>query len=125
MATAEETGATLAEEVAALEWYHTIELAPGLETPGWHDLRPIAGDVPFPASLAGKRCLDVGTSDGFWAFEMERRGAAEGVALDLDDPASYDWPEPRPAEPTLPANREAGPNPAFRLAHEALGSSVE
>jgi tRNA (mo5U34)-methyltransferase len=28
------------------------------------------------------RCLDVGTADGFWAFELERRGAAEVVALD-------------------------------------------
>lgn len=42
--------------------------------------------MPWPASLAGLRCLDVGTMDGFWAFEMERRGAAEVVAIDLPDP---------------------------------------
>ena len=37
----------------------------------------------LPASLAGKTALDVGTADGFWAFEMERRGAARVVAIDL------------------------------------------
>ena len=34
--------------------------------------------------MSGMRALEVGTWDGFWAFEMERRGA-EVVALDLDD----------------------------------------
>jgi tRNA (mo5U34)-methyltransferase len=42
--------------------------------------------MPWPATLAGRRCLDVGTLDGFWAFEMERRGAADVVAVDLPDP---------------------------------------
>jgi tRNA (mo5U34)-methyltransferase len=37
--------------------------------------------LPWP-DVRGKRCLDVGTADGFWAFELERRGAAEVVALD-------------------------------------------
>lgn len=32
----------------------------------------------------GMCALNVGTWDGFWAFEMERRGA-EVVALNLDD----------------------------------------
>src|SRR5260370_7743870 len=32
------------------------------------------------------RCLDAAPRDGFWAFEMERRGAAEVVALDLQGP---------------------------------------
>ena len=66
------------------------------------------------------RALDVGTWDGFWAFEMERRGA-EVVALDLDDEATLDWP-PRRRPATFPTEpRGAG----FRLAHELLGSSVE
>jgi tRNA (mo5U34)-methyltransferase len=34
----------------------------------------------------------VGTFDGFWAFEMERLGAAGVVALDVDDPTALDWP---------------------------------
>jgi tRNA (mo5U34)-methyltransferase len=94
-------------------------------TPGHYDLRGVARSLPLPESLAGMRCLDVGTSDGFWAFEMERRGAAEVVALDIDDPALYDWPEPRPADPSRPANREPGANRGFALAHRALGSAVE
>ena len=60
-------------------------------TPGWHDTRPIVHEVPFP-SLIGKRCLDVGTFDGFWALEMERRGADEVVAIDVIDPQEWDWP---------------------------------
>ncbi len=74
------------------EWYHTIELAPGVETPGWFDTRGVVPELPFPASLAGKRCLDVATFDGFWAFEMERRGAAETVGIDILDPMAWDWP---------------------------------
>ncbi|PWU24508.1 MAG: TIGR04290 family methyltransferase, partial [Candidatus Rokuibacteriota bacterium] len=31
--------------------------------------------MPWPAALSGQRWLDVGTMGGFWAFEMERRGA--------------------------------------------------
>ena len=49
------------------------------------------------------RALDVGTWDGFWAFEMERRGA-EVVALDLDDERELDWP---PAGDP-PSTRDAG-----------------
>jgi tRNA (mo5U34)-methyltransferase len=33
----------------------------------------------------------VGTADGFLAFELERRGAAEVVALDLPEPDDWDW----------------------------------
>jgi tRNA (mo5U34)-methyltransferase len=119
------TSTGLAEQVGELSWYHTIELPHGVVTRGHYDTRRAARTVPLPESLAGMRCLDVGTSDGFWAFEMERRGAAEVVALDIDDPARYDWPEPRPERASRPANQDPGPNPAFLLAHGALRSSVE
>src|SRR4051795_7659096 len=79
-------------EVLDREWYHTLELEPGVVTPGWFDTRRALASVPFPASLAGKRCLDVATFDGFWAFEMERRGASETLAIDLLDPTQADWP---------------------------------
>ena len=36
----------------------------------------------LPRDLRGRRALDIGTFDGFWAFELERRGA-EVVAIDL------------------------------------------
>ena len=115
----------LADRVAQAQWYHTIELPGGIVTRGHYDKRPTVTKMPFPASLAGMRCLDVGTSDGFWAFEMEKRGAAEVVAVDIDDPADYDWPDPPPERPSRTANREPGPNPNFVLAHEALGSRVQ
>ena len=77
------THADVREAVAAVPlWYHTIELAPGLVTPGWFDLRPIVDLMPWP-DVRGRRCLDIGTYDGFLAFEMERRGADEVVALDI------------------------------------------
>ena len=49
------------------------------------DRRPIAAQLPWPA-LDGKRCLDIGTADGFWAREMERRGAADVLATDVGSP---------------------------------------
>jgi 2-polyprenyl-3-methyl-5-hydroxy-6-metoxy-1,4-benzoquinol methylase len=67
------------------EWWHVIELPDGTTTPGSWDLRPLSEQVPWP-DLSGKRCLDIGTADGFWAFEMERRGAAEVVATDVSSP---------------------------------------
>src|SRR5206468_10471681 len=58
-----------------------------LNTP-WYDAvdrRPLAAELPWP-DLAGKRCLDIGTADGFWALEMERRGAADVLATDVGTP---------------------------------------
>jgi tRNA (mo5U34)-methyltransferase len=113
------------EEVAEREWYHTLELAPGVLTPGWFDLRGIVDRVPLPASLAGARCLDVGTFDGFWAFEMERRGAREVIAADILDPMAWDWPagaHPLAIE-ALEKRKQAGRG--FAIAAEALRSNVE
>ena len=114
----------LRERAAALDWYHTIELAPGVVTPGQYDLRPIAGRLPLDGA-AGARALDVGTHDGFYAFELERRGAREVVAIDLAGPLEWDWPG-RPPEALAPAGELAETRKAaFSLAHEALGSSVD
>lgn len=65
------------------EWWHTIDLGSGVATAGWWDLRPTAARVPWPPEVRGGRCLDIGTMDGFWAFELERRGASDVVAIDL------------------------------------------
>jgi tRNA (mo5U34)-methyltransferase len=106
-------------------WYHTLDLGSGVETPGWFDLRPIVGRLPWPA-VAGKRCLDIGTYDGFLAFELERRGAAEVVAVDIADHDQWDWPPDLRAQGGEALARLAGPEKGagFRIAHEALGSSV-
>ncbi len=111
----------LRERVSALGWYHTLELAPGVRTEGMFDLRRHVDRYGLPARLDGMRVLDVGTWDGFWAFELERRGAAEVIALDLDDERALDFPPRRRPDTFPPAPRGAG----FALAKEALGSGVE
>lgn len=107
------------------EWYHTIELAPGVVTPGWMDTRALARELPIPSRLDGMRCLDVATFDGFWAFEMERRGAEEVVAIDVLDPVAWDWPAASEQEvvDALAKRHEGGVG--FEIAKQALGSSVE
>ena len=111
---------------AARTWYHTIDLPDGSATPGWIDTRPVAPLVPWPSSLRGGRCLDVGTFDGFWAFEMERRGAAEVVAIDVDDPERLDFANDyKTAGPEHIKEIGAERGPGFAEAKAALGSSVE
>lgn len=112
----------LAAEIAKEDfWYHTIELPGGIRTPGLFDMPRALSQVRLPDSLRGKRCLDVGTSEGFWAFEMERRGASEVIAMDLGEWSLVDWP---PAYGP-PPERKMEVVPRFKLAREALGSSVE
>ena len=105
-------------------WYHTIELGDGVRTPGMFDHRPVVDRYLLPESTAGMRCLDVGTMDGFWAFELQRRGAAEVVAVDVDDPAALDWP---PAEAARVTDREldVSKGARFALAQAALGTTVD
>ena len=60
-------------------WWHEIELAPGIVTPGDDSNRmklPILDALGLPRDLRGKRALDIGTSDGYFAFELEKRGAS-------------------------------------------------
>jgi tRNA (mo5U34)-methyltransferase len=106
-------------------WYHTIDLAEGVATPGFCDLRPFAPKA-LPESFAGRRCLDVGTFDGFWAFQMERRSADRVFALDLPDGTQADWP-PNTRAANLAESAATGLEwgSGFRLAHEALGSAVQ
>ena len=116
---------SLAERIAAHDWYHTLELAPGVRTPGWFDTRKVPELIGFPASLEGARCLDVGTFDGFWAFEMERRGAAEVIAIDVLDPAGWDWPANATEAMAAAMEQRKAKGAGFELAREALGSAVE
>ncbi|HRE46825.1 MAG TPA: class I SAM-dependent methyltransferase [Aggregatilineales bacterium] len=59
-------------------WYHRIELAPGIITPGVQDSPrnlSFLDEVGLPQDCSGMRVLDVGCRDGYFAFELERRGA--------------------------------------------------
>jgi tRNA (mo5U34)-methyltransferase len=106
-------------------WYHTIDVAPGVSTSGWFDLRPVIERMPWP-DVRGKRCLDVGTSDGFLAFELERRGASEVVATDLAAHGQWDWEvHLRQLGPAyLDEVAGARPGEAFEVARTLLGSDV-
>jgi tRNA (mo5U34)-methyltransferase len=109
------------ERARDISWYHAMELEPGRKTEAMFDLDPMKHHYGLPERLDGKRCLDIGTWDGYWAFEMERRGASEVVALDLDDERELDWPPRRRPETFSQTPRGAG----FRLAHELFDSKVE
>lgn len=65
-------------------WYHSFALPDGRVIDGYLSLRELRNRVdrlPIPENLKGKRVLDVGAWDGWFSFEMERRGA-EVVAID-------------------------------------------
>src|SRR4051794_29599565 len=113
------------EAVAANpNWYHSIELAPGVLTPGQVDLRGVAPRV-LPADLTGRRALDVGTFDGFWAFELERRGAAEVVAIDVESAERAQWPPRNRARLEARAREwDIAVGRGFDLAADCLGSGV-
>ena len=86
-------------------WWHEIELGAGIVTPGDDSNRmklPILDGIGLPQDMSGLRALDVGCSDGYFSFEMERRGASV-LAMDFV-PESYT---------------------GFATAREILGSEVE
>lgn len=106
-------------------WYHTIDLAPGVSTPGVFDLRGVVHRLPWP-DVCGRRCLDVGTYDGFLAFELERRGAAEVIATDISEHAEWDHEVRLGGRSTELLEEIGGQKGAgFQIARELLGSSVQ
>jgi tRNA (mo5U34)-methyltransferase len=110
------------ELLSRYSWWHTIELEGGLVTPGVWDIRHLPPQIPWPESLEGKRCLDVGTMDGFWAFEMERRGAGEILAIDVPYSENDTKPERR-AELVQRNHRKAGET--FNVLVDLLGSKAK
>ena len=119
--TREELHARVADNPA---WYHTLEVAPGVATDGYVDWRAKASSI-LPGDLSGKRCLDIGTYDGFWAFEMERRGG-EVIAIDVEQLNAADWPAIN-RDRLERTQREWGLElgKGFRIAHELRGSNVK
>jgi tRNA (mo5U34)-methyltransferase len=84
-------------------WWHSFELPDGRLVEGVSTLesqRLRLAQFPIPERLNGKRVLDIGTWDGWFAFEMERRGA-DVVAIDCWD------------------------NPRLREMHVKLGSHID
>ncbi|HXP86779.1 MAG TPA: methyltransferase domain-containing protein [Bryobacteraceae bacterium] len=84
-------------------WWHSFELPDGRVIRGVSEipaLRERLGQFPIPQDLTGRRALDIGCWDGWFSFELERRGA-EVVAIDIWD------------------------NPRFREMHAVYGSRVD
>jgi tRNA (mo5U34)-methyltransferase len=106
-------------------WYHTFHLPGGVVTPGGVDTYDELRRIPFPRSLTGQRCLDIGTADGFWAFEMERRGAAEVLAIDVRNPLDQDWPGNAVRSQQESWDEDYSRRGGFDLAREALDSEVQ
>jgi tRNA (mo5U34)-methyltransferase len=96
------------DELAAIPWFHRIDLGDGRITPGVDDTATKLAQVRLPEDLSGKSVLDIGAWDGFFSFEAERRGASRVVALD-----GGVWNVP-----------EIGRR-GFDYARRALGSKVE
>jgi tRNA (mo5U34)-methyltransferase len=130
------------KKVSSIGWYHTIDLGNGIVTPGFIDNRHTVRKFGLPDDMSGMRCLDIGTYDGFWAFEMERRGASEVVGIDVDSPLDHDIPLPArrrameaigrhdevAREQWTQAQAQRGlqyPGEGFRLAAEILGSKAK
>jgi tRNA (mo5U34)-methyltransferase len=103
-------------------WYHSIDLGDGVVTAGMFDHRPVIDRYPIPEDLTGKHCLDVGTMDGYWAFEMERRGATSVTAIDVDDLEELDWPASLRSRHERRLDETKAER--FALAKRALGSNV-
>ena len=123
------------------EWFHSIELAPNVVTPGRKTRETLNRELRslnLP-DLRGKSVLDIGAYDGFFSFAAERLGASRVVALDhyvwSTDMAGYlsDWRDSKRSGQTLPPPHASphwrpdelpGRKP-FDLARRALASQVE
>jgi tRNA (mo5U34)-methyltransferase len=114
----------LRSRVDELDWYHTFELPGGIVTPGLFDHRKVVRRLPIPASLAGMRCLDAASADGFFAFELARRGAAEVVSVDLADASRQDW-QRAPVDAAKAKRGTGRAATAFDVVRDALGLDVQ
>ena len=109
-------------------FYQTIEL-PGVGViPGSWDHREGCDVYLGHVDFKGKKVLDVGPANGFFSFEMERRGA-KVVALDLGQKSEWDVvPHPYFDEENLKANMRENVRKvenAFWYGHGLLQSKVE
>lgn len=109
MANSSSSTSDLRAQIDQIKWFHSIELAPGVVTPGLDTTRDRLDILRIPADLSGKSVLDVGAWDGFFSFEAERRGADRVLATDSFAWEGTNW------------SSKAG----FELCRRALSSRVE
>jgi tRNA (mo5U34)-methyltransferase len=101
--------APLAEEIARIKWFHSMDLGHGLVTNGVIDVGRSLRQYQLPEHLTGKTFLDIGAWDGAFSFEAERRGAQRVLATD-----SFIW-----------KGMGWGSKQGFETARRALQSKVE
>jgi tRNA (mo5U34)-methyltransferase len=68
---------------AQFYWHQRFELAPGVYTPGSNDIGFLLDAADLPDDIDGASVLDIGTTNGGLAFELERRGAGRVVTVDI------------------------------------------
>ncbi len=110
-------------------WYHRIDLGDGVETPGHFRMADYLAHYNFPEDMSGMRVLDVGASTGYFAYEFERRGAAEVVGVELPNWEAHDWTPRQRRELAKNSDQERDlidrevMLDGFTIVGEALGSS--
>jgi tRNA (mo5U34)-methyltransferase len=100
------------QALAQTYWHHTIQLFPDVVTKGGKSAEILAAEraaILGVVDLAGRSVIDVGTWNGYFAFEAKRAGAGRVIATD-----SFVWHAP------IFRGRET-----FDLARDCLGLDVE
>jgi tRNA (mo5U34)-methyltransferase len=95
-----------------VHWFHSLDLGNGLFTSGFatqESLEKRLRSLQIPDDLTGMTFLDIGSWDGYYAFEAEARGASRVMATDFFCWVGAGW----------------GRKDGFLLAREILGSKVE
>ena len=74
-----------ARELMTVPWHHSIQLFPNLVTNGSKStglLEKERSAILGPLDLAGREVLDIGSWNGYFAFEAKRAGATRVIASD-------------------------------------------
>src|SRR5687768_13077826 len=101
-----------AKELASIHWHHSIRLFPDLLMKGSKSeslLEAERAAILGPLDLGGRAVLDIGSWNGYFAFEAKRAGATRVIASD-----SLCW--------NIPVFRG---RETFDLARECLGLDIE
>jgi len=96
----------LEKEVAKFQWMHCIDLGNNVITPGKWQRNPYIEQAFDKIDFRGKKVLDIGTCNGIWSFEAEKRGASEVHSIDYLTHDDY-WC-----------------TPAYKFAHNTLQSKA-
>jgi len=117
-ATCEAWNNNLKEDFLRKGFYHSIPLPDGSILEGIIPLPALESrerEFPLPQDLTGKRALDIGTWDGYFAFALERRGASV-LAIDNTEQETF-----RVARELLQSSAEYHVQDVYELSPERNG----